>query len=73
MVTISKEKLKVAMVNKGYTSGVLAQRSGVMAKRCSLFANRGGAAREDTVYKLAQALGVKPADLIELPPPPAPF
>ena len=63
----------MAMVNKGYTSGTLALRAGVMAKRCSLFANRGGTAREDTVYKLAQALGVKPADLIELPPPPIPF
>lgn len=62
---ISKNKLALAMLNSGITSiKELAAVSGVSINTISR-SNNGGAVKLPTLDRIAKALGVSPADIIE--------
>ena len=62
---VSREKLSLAMLNAGIdTSKRLAEVSGVGTNTISRI-NGGFEAKVPTVRKLADALGVNPADILE--------
>lgn len=64
-MNISKAKLSLAMLNAGIdTSKQLAEVSGLGTNTISRI-NNGFSAKVPTVRKLAEALGVKPEDLLE--------
>lgn len=62
---ISKSKLALAMLNAGITSiKDLAEVSGVSINTLSR-SNNGGSVKLPTLGRIARALGVDPADIIE--------
>jgi DNA-binding Xre family transcriptional regulator len=65
MLKISIAKMSVAMVNAGIDSSKrLAEVSGVSVNTISRLRN-GGSVKLPTLRRLAEAMGVSPADLIE--------
>lgn len=65
MLKISIPKLSIAMVNAGIDSSKrLAELAGVSVNTISRLRN-GGSAKLHTLRKLAEALGVSPADILE--------
>ncbi len=65
MYRISKRALSVAMISAGVGSAKdLAAMSGVSVNTISR-SNNGGAVKLDTLGRIAKALGVDPAELLE--------
>lgn len=65
MMKISISKLSVAMVNAGIDSSKrLAEVAGVSVNTISRLRN-GGSAKITTLWRLAEALGVSPSDILE--------
>lgn len=65
MLKISISKMSVAMVDAGIDSSKrLAEVSGVSVNTISRLRN-GGSVKLPTLHRLAEALGVSPADLID--------
>ena len=65
MQQVSKERLAAAMIQRGVGTDLLSRSAGVNKRRVSELSNRGGVARNSTIYKLATALNVEPLDLLE--------
>ena len=65
MQQVSKERLAAAMIQRGVGTDSLSRSAGVNKRRVSELSNRGGVARNSTIYKLATALNVEPLDLLE--------
>ena len=65
MQTVSKERLATAMIQRGVGTDSLSRSAGVNKRRVSELSNRGGVARNSTIFKLATALNIEPTDLIE--------
>ena len=62
---ISLSKLAIAMVHAGVdTSQALAERAGISCNTISRIRN-GGSAKVPTIRKIAAALGVDPAEIID--------
>lgn len=61
---ISKEKIELLQAQKGIAQAKLAELSGISRQNLSTVKLR-GTCRPETAGKLARALGVDPADIIE--------
>ncbi len=61
---INGDRLREIRVSKPLTLRALGEMSGVSYDRISKLETRGGPVRPGTVHKLAEALGVDPAELV---------
>lgn len=63
MIEISKAALRTEMLSRGWSPLELARRAGI-AERGISYLLKNGHCRYKTAYKIAQALGVEPAKLV---------
>lgn len=61
---IDLKKLKLAMLNKGYSMNKLSEISGLGKVTVSKVIKRGSTTRQETIYKMAKALDLNAEDLI---------
>lgn len=61
---ISRKKIEVLQAQRGYNHGQLAKASGISRQSLSTIMGR-GTCRPDNAGKIAHALGVDPADIVE--------
>jgi len=61
---LNLKTLKLAMLNKGYSMNRLSEKSGLSKSVVSKTVKRGSTTRQETIYKMANALGLKASELI---------
>lgn len=58
------EKIKLQMLQKGYSINTLSKESGISKSTISRLLNQFGISRPETIYKIAKALDLESKDLL---------